>query len=210
MPQEPKPSPPFDRSFSRNLFVGADPDLDALIESTADEPARAAGVRRRGRGLVVLAEQHRSPHAGRAHDVEPFARPNSGIARLLAVARHALRQADAAAGRLLRGLAGGPYRAPAAIVALVGLLIAFGWLVLDVRDTSRARVATDGRLARTAAALRYVAVAGHPGRFGSRNAGPQAFPGTGPTLRDPPPPQDASARTHPASFQRPPHRSECR
>ena len=69
MPQEPKPSPPFDRGFWRNLFVEADPDLDALIESTADEPARAAGVRRRGRGLVVLAEQHRSPHAGRAHDV---------------------------------------------------------------------------------------------------------------------------------------------
>ena len=55
-----------------------------------------------------------------------------------------------------------------------------------------------------------LAVAGHPGRFGSRNAGPQAFPGTGPILRDPPPPQDASARTHPASSQRPPHRSECR
>ena len=53
-------------------------------------------------------------------------------------------------------------------------------------------------------------VAAHPGRFGSRNAGPQVFPGTGPILRDPSPPQDASARTHPVSSQRPPHRSECR
>ena len=53
-------------------------------------------------------------------------------------------------------------------------------------------------------------VAGHPARFGSRNAAPQAFPGTGPIPRDPPPPQDASARTHPVSSQRPPHRSECR
>ncbi len=49
-----------------------------------------------------------------------------------------------------------------------------------------------------------LAVAAHPGRFGSRNAGPQVFPGTGPILRDPPPPQDASARTHPVSSQRPP------
>ena len=79
MPEAPKPSPPPDRGVSRNLFVEADPDLDALIESTADEPARAAGVRRRGRGLVVLAEQHRSPHARRAHDVERFARPNGNV-----------------------------------------------------------------------------------------------------------------------------------
>ena len=76
-------------------------------------------------------------------------------ARLLAVARHWLGQADAAAGRLLRGLPARPYRALAAIVAMAGLLIAFSWLALDVRDTSAARAAADGRLARTAAALRY-------------------------------------------------------
>ena len=157
MPETPKPSPSPDRGVSRNLFVEADPDLDALIESTADSPARTGRCdgRRRGRGLVVLAEPHRSPHARRAHDVERFARPNGGVARLLAVARHWLRQADAAAGRLLRGLPARPYRALAAIVALAGLLVAFGWLVLDVRDTSAARAATDGRLARTAAALSY-------------------------------------------------------
>ena len=141
MPEAPKPSPPPDRGVSRNLFVEADPDLDALIEPTADSPARTGrrGVRRRGRGLVVLAEQHRSPHARRAHDVERFARPNGGVARLLAAARHALRQADAAAGRLLRVLADRPYRALAAIVALAALLVAFSWLVLDLRDTSAAR-----------------------------------------------------------------------
>jgi len=153
MPEAPKPSPPPDRGVSRNLFVEADPDLDALIESTADIPARTG--RRRGRGLVVLAEQHRSPHARRAHDVERFARANGGVARLVAVARRALRQTDAAAGRVLRGLAARPYRGLAAIVALAGVLIAFSWLALDVRDTAAARAAADGRLARTAAALRY-------------------------------------------------------
>jgi len=82
---------------------------------------------------------------------------------------------------------------------------------------SRTSARRDARLARPLRPpllIRLVAhplaVAGHPGRFGSRNAGPQAFPGTGPTLRDPPPPQDASARTRSASSQRPPHRSECR
>ena len=157
MPEAPKPSPTFDRGVSRNLFVEADPDLDALIDSTADSPTRTGrrGGRRRGRALVVLAEKRRSPHARRAHDVERFAGPNGGVARLLAVARDALRQADAAAGRRLRGLADRPYQALAAIVALAGLLIAFSWLVLDVRDTSRARAAADGRLARTTAALRY-------------------------------------------------------
>ena len=157
MPEAPKPSPPPARGVSRNLFVEADPDLDALIEPTADSPPRTGrrGVPRRGRGLVVLAEQHRSPHAMRAHDVERFARAKGGFARLLAAARHWLGQADAAAGRVLRGLPARPYRALAAIVAMAGLLIALSWLVLDVRDTSAARAAADGRLARTAAALRY-------------------------------------------------------
>ena len=169
MPEAPKPSPPPDGGVSRNLFVEADPDLDALIESTADEPARAARVARRGRALVVFAEQHRSPHSRRAHDVERFARPNGGVAQLLAVARHALRQTDAAAGRLLRGLADRPYRALAAIVALAGLLIAFSWLVLDVRDTSRARAAADGRLPRTAADAQ---VRGGEDRGADRRAAP--------------------------------------
>ena len=80
-------------------------------QSTADEPARSAGGRRRGRGLVVLAEQYRSPHARRAHDAERFTRLNGNVARWRAAARHALRQADAAAGRLLRDLAARPYRA---------------------------------------------------------------------------------------------------
>ena len=155
MPEAPKPSPPFDRGVSRNLFVEADPDLDALIESPADDPVRAAGVRRRGRGLVVLAEQHRSTHAGRAHDVERFARPNGGVGRLRAVARHWLRQADAAAGRLLRGLADRPYRALVTIVAVALLLVGFSWLVLDVRDASTARAAAHERLARNATTLRH-------------------------------------------------------
>ena len=155
MPEAPKPSPPPDRGVSRNLFVEADPDLDALIEPSADSPARTNRRGGRGRALVVLAEQHRSPHPRRAHDVERFARPNGGVARLLAVARHALRQTDAAAGRLLRGLTARPYRALAAIVALAGLLIASSWLVLDVRDTSRARAAADRRLTRNATTLRY-------------------------------------------------------
>ena len=52
MPEAPKPSPTFDRSVSRNLFVEADPDLDALIESTADSPAQTwrAAARSRPRG----------------------------------------------------------------------------------------------------------------------------------------------------------------
>ena len=156
MPEAPKPSPPPDHSVSRNLFVEADPDLDAPIEPTADSPARTGlhGGRPRGRGLVVLTEPHRSTHGTRAHDVERFARPNGNVGRLLAVARHALRQTDAAAGRLLRGLPARPYRALAAIVALALLLVAFSWLALDLCDTAAARAAADGRLGRTAAALR--------------------------------------------------------
>jgi hypothetical protein len=208
MPEAPKPSPPFDRGVSRNLFVEADPDLDALIESTADEPARAAGVRRRGRGLVVLAEPHRSAHARRAHDVERSARPNGNVGRLRAAARHWLRQTDAAAGRLLRGLAARPYRALAAIVALAGLLVAFSWLALDLRDTSRARAAADGRLARTAAALRYKAarieaLAAEMGRL-ERSASPtqaSTAPAGQPDVRRPlaarePPPAHRPYRRH--------------
>ena len=157
MPEAPRPSPPDDGRVARNLFLDADPDLDALAQSAAGSPGQIRGRdgRRRGRGLVVLAEQRRSPRSTRPGDAERFSRPNGKVARLLAVARDGLRQVDAVAGRLLGGLAAGPYRALITIVALAVLLVAFSWLALDVRDTSTAREAADGRLARTAAALRY-------------------------------------------------------
>ena len=63
----------------------------------------ALARRRRGRGLVVLVEQYRSPHSARAHDAERFTRLNGNAARWRAAACHAIRHADAAAGRLLRG-----------------------------------------------------------------------------------------------------------
>ena len=155
MPEPPIPTPTRDRPVSRNLFVEADPDLDALAQSRADEPARSAGRRRRGRGLVVLVEQYRSPHSARAHDAERFTRLNGNAASSRGVACHAIRQADAAAGRLLRDLATRPYRALVTIVALTLLLFAFSWLVLDVRDISAARGATSRRLARNAVTLRH-------------------------------------------------------
>jgi type II secretory pathway component PulM len=58
------------------------------------------------------------------------------------------------AGRLLRGLAARPYRALVTIVALGLLVVAFSWPVLDVRDTSTARAAANGQLARKATTLR--------------------------------------------------------
>jgi hypothetical protein len=140
---------------SRNLFIDADPDLDALAPSRADEPARRAAGRRRGSGLVVLGEQHRSAHSARRGDAERFTRPDGSVVRLRAAAIDRLRRADAAAGRMLRGVAARPYRALVMIVAVAGLLVAFSWLVLDVRDLSSARAAADGRLARNAATLRY-------------------------------------------------------
>ena len=154
MPEASRPSPPSDRRVSRNLFIDADPDPDALAPSTADERAGGAPGRRRGGGLVVLAEQHRSANSTRAGD-PGFARPNGSAASLRAAAIDRLRRADAAAGRLLHGVAARPYRALVMIVAVAGLLVAFSCLVLDVRDTSSARAAADGRLARNAATLRY-------------------------------------------------------
>ena len=38
MPEAPIPSPTPGRAVSRNLFVEADPDVDALAQFTADEP----------------------------------------------------------------------------------------------------------------------------------------------------------------------------
>ena len=155
MPEAPKPSPRSDRGVSRNLFVDADPDLDAVAPSRADERARRAAGRRRGSGLVVLAEQHRSAHRSRPGHAERFTRPGVSVAGLRAATIDRLGQADAAAERLLHGVAARPYRALVMIVAVAGLLVAFSWLVLDVRDTSSARGAADARLARNAATLRF-------------------------------------------------------
>ena len=155
MPEPPIPTSTRDRPVSRNLFVEADPDLDTLAPSTADESPRSDGGRRRGRGLVVLVEQYRSPHNARASDAERFTRLNGNPARWRAIACHSIRQADAAAGRLLRDLATRPYCALVTIVALTLLLSAFSWLVLDVRDISTARQAANRRLARNAIALRH-------------------------------------------------------
>jgi hypothetical protein len=155
MPEPPIPTPTRDQSVSRNLFVEADPDLDTLAQSKADKSARSAGGRRRGRGLVVLAEQYRAPHGAGAHDAERFTRLNGNVARWRAAACRAIRHADAAGGRLLRDLATRPYRALLTIVALTLLLFAFTWLVLDVRDMATARRAANRRLARNAVTLRH-------------------------------------------------------
>ena len=155
MPEASRPSPPSDRRVSRNLFVDADPDLDAQAPPRADERAGGAAGRRRGGGLVVLAEQHRSAHGTPPGDAERFTRPDGGVAGLRAAAIDRLGRADAAAGRMLHGVAARRYRALVMIVAVAGLLVAFSWLVLDVRDTSSARAAADARLARNAATLRY-------------------------------------------------------
>jgi hypothetical protein len=150
-----RPSPPSHRRVSRNLFVDADPDLDAVAPSRADERAGGAAGRRRGGGLVILAEQPRRAHSTPRGDAERFTRPDGSVAGLRAAAIDRLRRADAAAGRMLHGVAARPYRALVMIVAVAGLLVAFSWLVLDVRDTSSARAAADARLARNAATLRY-------------------------------------------------------
>ena len=155
MTEPPIPTPTRDRPVSRNLFVEADPDLDTRAQPTAEESLRSAGGRRRGRGLVVLVEQYRAPHRGRAPDAERFTRLNGNVARWRAAACRAIRHADAAAGRLLRGLAARPYRGLLTIVALTLLLFAFSWLVLDVRDISTARRAANRRLARNAVTLRH-------------------------------------------------------
>ena len=155
MPEASRPSPPSDRRVSRNLFVDADPDLDALAPSRADERAGGAAGRRRGGGLVLLAEQHRSGHGTRPGDAERFTRPDGSVAGLRVAAIDRLGRADAAAGRMLHGVAARRYRALVMIVAVAGLLVAFSWLVLQVRDLSSARAAADARLARNAATLRY-------------------------------------------------------
>jgi hypothetical protein len=154
MPEASRPSPS-DRSVSRNLFLDADPDLDALAQPTADGRPRAAGRgQRRRHGLVVLAEQDRLPERMRAHDADRFTRPNGNATRLRRATRHALRQADAAAGRLLSGLAAKPNRALVTIVALGLALVVFAWRALEIPGTSTARAPADGRPARNAATLR--------------------------------------------------------
>ena len=155
MPEAPRPSPRSDPRVSRNLFVDADPDLDAQAPSRANERAGGVAGRRRGRGLVVLAEQHRSAHGTRPGDAERFTRPDGSVAGLRAAAIDRLGRADAATGRMLHGVAGRPYRALVMIVAVAGLLVAFSWLVLDVRDLSSARAAADAGLARNAATLTH-------------------------------------------------------
>jgi hypothetical protein len=155
MPEAPRPSPSPDGRVARNLFLEADPDLDALAHSTADEPARDAARRRRGRGLVILAAEHRSSDSSRAQDEDRFSPPTRSVGRLRAAASHAVRQADAAAGQLLRRPTARSCGALVTMVALAGLLAAFSWMVLTVGDASTARMRADGRAARTAATLRY-------------------------------------------------------
>jgi hypothetical protein len=153
--EAPRPSPPSERRVCRNLFVDADPDLDALADSTGDERARGAAGRRGGGGLVVLAEQRRSAYGTRPGDAGRFTRPNGVVAGLRAAGIDRLGRADAAAGRMLRAVAGRRFRALVMLVAVAGLLFAFSWLVLDIRELSSARAAADARLARNAATLRY-------------------------------------------------------
>jgi hypothetical protein len=205
MPEASRPSPS-DRSVSRNLFLDADPDLDALAQPTADGRARTAGrgQRRRGRGLVVLAEQDRLPEPMRAHDAESFTRRHGNATRLRRATRHALRQADAAAGRLLRGLAAKPYRALVTIVALGLALVVFSWRALEVPGTSTARATADGRLARNAATLRdeearisALTAELHQLEQSAPTTAASSAPAIGPDVhRQPPTPNPAAAGPH--------------
>jgi hypothetical protein len=155
MPETPIPTPTRERPVSRNLFVEADPDLDTLAQSQADEPAWTDGARRSCRGLVVLVDHDRSPHGARAHDAERFTRLNGNAALWRTAACRAISHADAAAGQLLRGLAARPYRGLLTIIAPTLLLFAFSWLVGDVRDISTSRRAANQRLARNDITLRH-------------------------------------------------------
>jgi hypothetical protein len=206
VPEASRPSPRSDRRGSRNLFVDADPDLDALAPSMADERAGRAAGRRRGRGLVVLAERHRSGHSTRPGAAERLTRPDGSVAGLRTAAIDRLGRADAAAaaGRMLHGVAARPYRALVMIVAVAGLLVAFSWLVLDVRDLSSARAAADGRLARNAATLRYqgARIQALSARLHQlAQTAPPTPASTGPTA-----PPDVLRR--PAALRRPPARQQ--
>jgi hypothetical protein len=205
MPEASRPSPS-DRSVSRNLFVDADPDLDALAQPTANGRVQAAGrgQGRRGRGLVVLAEQDRLPERMRAHDAGRFTRPHGKAFWLQRAIRHALRRADAAARRLLSGLAAKPNRALVTIVALGLALVVCSWRALEVPGTSTARAAPDGRLARNAATLRdeearisALTAELHQVEQSAPTTAASSAPATGPDVhRQPPTPNQAAARPH--------------
>ena len=112
----------------------------------------------RARAVAVWWSSRQSidrPTAGAAQDAERFSPPNGNVGRLLGAAWHWLRQTDAAAGRLLRGLAARPYRPLVTMVVVASLLVLSSWLVVDVRETSTSRVAADARPDRNAAMLRY-------------------------------------------------------
>jgi hypothetical protein len=140
----------------------------------------------------------------RAQHAERFTRPNGNATRLRRATRHALRHADAAAGRLLRALAAKPYRALVTIVALGLALVVFSWRALEVPGTSTARAAADGRLARDAATLRaeearISALTAELHQVEQRAAATAASlaPATGPDVhRQPPTPNPAAARPH--------------
>ena len=84
MPEPPIPTPTRDRPVSRNLFVEADPDLDALAQSRADEPARSAGAAstrsrpRRSRRAVPIAPQRASARCRALHPSERQRRELAG------------------------------------------------------------------------------------------------------------------------------------
>jgi hypothetical protein len=143
MPTPPQPDPTPDGA--RNLFLDADPiDYDAL--EPGGPASKPTAPRRRGHGRVIALDRP-SPiatatsHSGRA---ARFTRPTAGIARLRMPALARIRGLVVLAERLLSRIAAQP---SVALTALVVLLIALGWLGVELRNTSVARRVAERRLA---------------------------------------------------------------
>jgi len=156
-PSQPDPTP----DGARNLFIDADPlDYDALTEP-GGLTGKNVTPRLRGGGRAVGVDSPPSsiaPATSRSARAASFTRPNAGIAgiaRLRVAALARIRAAAVLARRLLARVAARPYAALVALSALAGLLIALGWLGLQLQDAFAVRRAAERRLAAATTTLNH-------------------------------------------------------
>jgi hypothetical protein len=153
-----EPSSPADDGASRNLFVEADPEYDALtLPPTGSSSAIASGTARRlggRRGLVMPVDGSSRGRSGGRADAARFTRRKSTFGRLRGFVGRRLRQADLAGGRLLGPLASRRYGALAAAATVGAVPVTLTWLTLGLREASTGRVTAEQRLARATVAVR--------------------------------------------------------
>ena len=203
MPTPHQPTPSANGAGHANLFVEADPDLQALARPKRAVSSSAAGSSspRRARGRIVAVDSPSPPIAVasvRCPDVARFTRPNTRLGSVRAIAQQRVRRADTNAGRLLGRVAARPYGALVTLALIGAMLLALSWLGLALRDTAAARRTAVRSEAAAAAALNgdRVRIKTLSAQLSRAALAAQHQPAATTTAARPPAPHSASKPSH--------------